>query len=134
MHFSLVDLPQKSVPIRVARWHIFRPKIPIWVNFGGPCNGRCWYILWTFDLFYGYFVYYMDIRSILRLFCIFYVRLVYFVAIRYAFPHFGILNQEKSGNPEYDDYYTCTEHLGVNDGCMNSARGWHFSAGLLQNF
>jgi hypothetical protein len=24
--------------------------------------------------------------------------------------------------------------LGVNDGCMNSARGWHFSAGLLQNF
>jgi hypothetical protein len=23
---------------RVARWH----KIPIWVNFGGPCNGICW--------------------------------------------------------------------------------------------
>jgi hypothetical protein len=21
---------------RVARWFIFKPKIPIWVNFGGP--------------------------------------------------------------------------------------------------
>jgi hypothetical protein len=20
---------------RVARWHFFKPKIPIWVNFGG---------------------------------------------------------------------------------------------------
>jgi hypothetical protein len=25
-----------TIPIRVARWHIFKPKIPIWVNFGGP--------------------------------------------------------------------------------------------------
>jgi hypothetical protein len=24
---------------RVARWFIFKPKIPIWVNFGGPWNG-----------------------------------------------------------------------------------------------
>jgi hypothetical protein len=23
---------------RVARWYIFKPKIPIGVNFGGPCN------------------------------------------------------------------------------------------------
>jgi hypothetical protein len=21
---------------RVARWFLFKPKIPIWVNFGGP--------------------------------------------------------------------------------------------------
>jgi hypothetical protein len=21
---------------RVARWFVFNPKIPIWVNFGGP--------------------------------------------------------------------------------------------------
>jgi hypothetical protein len=27
---------------RVARWHIFKPKILIWVNVGGTCNGRCW--------------------------------------------------------------------------------------------
>jgi hypothetical protein len=26
---------------RVARWHNFKPNIPIWVNFGGSCNGRC---------------------------------------------------------------------------------------------
>jgi hypothetical protein len=53
------------VPIGVARWHIFKPKIPIWVNFGGSCNGRCWYmyfiaiwsILWHFGLFNGHLVY-----------------------------------------------------------------------------
>jgi hypothetical protein len=26
----------------VARWYIFKPKISIWVNFGGPQNGKCW--------------------------------------------------------------------------------------------
>jgi hypothetical protein len=25
---------------RVARWFVFKPKIRIWVNFGGSCNGR----------------------------------------------------------------------------------------------
>jgi hypothetical protein len=38
---------------RVARWFVFKPKIQIWVNFGGSCNGRCWYILWTLGPFYG---------------------------------------------------------------------------------
>jgi hypothetical protein len=28
----------------LCRWHIFKPKIPIWVNFGGPWNGKCCYI------------------------------------------------------------------------------------------
>jgi hypothetical protein len=28
----------------------FKPKIPIWVNIGGSCNGRCWYIIWPFGL------------------------------------------------------------------------------------
>jgi hypothetical protein len=45
--------------LRAARWYIV-PKIPIWVNFGGPCNGRCWYISWPFGLFtaiwYKYFM------------------------------------------------------------------------------
>jgi hypothetical protein len=27
---------------------VFKPKIPIWVNFGGPENEKCWYILWSF--------------------------------------------------------------------------------------
>jgi hypothetical protein len=26
----------QRLTVRVARWFIFRPKIPIWVNFGGP--------------------------------------------------------------------------------------------------
>jgi hypothetical protein len=26
---------------RVAGWYILRPKIAIWVNFGGPFNGKC---------------------------------------------------------------------------------------------
>jgi hypothetical protein len=29
---------------RVARWFIFKPKIPIWANFVGSFNGRCWQI------------------------------------------------------------------------------------------
>jgi hypothetical protein len=37
----------------VARWYIFEPNIPIWVNFLVPCNGRDWYKLLPFDLFYG---------------------------------------------------------------------------------
>jgi hypothetical protein len=38
--------------IGVARWYIFKPKIPIWENFGGSCIRRCWYIFWPFCLFY----------------------------------------------------------------------------------
>jgi hypothetical protein len=30
--------------VRVARWYIMKPKIPLWVNFGGPQIGKCWYI------------------------------------------------------------------------------------------
>jgi hypothetical protein len=26
--------------IRVARWFVFKPKIQIWVNFGGSFKGR----------------------------------------------------------------------------------------------
>jgi hypothetical protein len=25
---------------RVARWYIFKPKIPFWENFGGTWNGK----------------------------------------------------------------------------------------------
>jgi hypothetical protein len=44
-------------------------------------------------------VYFMTIWSILRMLDIFYGHLVYFVVIWYIFPRFGILDQEKSGNP-----------------------------------
>jgi hypothetical protein len=30
------DIALSVVRIRVARWFIFKPKFPIWVNFGGP--------------------------------------------------------------------------------------------------
>jgi hypothetical protein len=71
---------------RVARWYIFKPKIPNWANLEGPCNGRCWYILWPFSLLYGYFVYAVVI-------------MVYFVVIWSIFPRFGMFYREKSGNP-----------------------------------
>jgi hypothetical protein len=73
---------------RVARWFVFKPKIPIWENFGGSSYGKSWH------------VYFMTIWSILHPFEIFYDHLVYFVVICYIFPRFGILDQEKSGNPD----------------------------------
>jgi hypothetical protein len=48
------DLDSKTVTItalvnRVARWYIFKTKILICVNIGGPWNGKDWYIIWTFE-------------------------------------------------------------------------------------
>jgi hypothetical protein len=79
-----------AVPYRVARWYIFKPKIQIWVNFGGSCKGRFWSILWTSGLFYGHLVYVLN------------GHLVNFVSICYIFPRFGMLHLEKSGNPGAD--------------------------------
>jgi hypothetical protein len=45
-------------------------------------------------------VYFITIRSILRPLEIFYAHLVNFGEIWYIFPRFGILDQEKSGNPD----------------------------------
>jgi hypothetical protein len=63
----------------------FLTKIAIWVNFEGFCNGRRWYILWTFDLF----------KAIWYIWWSFGI----FAVIWYTFPRFGILYKEKSGNP-----------------------------------
>jgi hypothetical protein len=46
---------------RVARRFVSNQNLQIRVNIGGYCNGRCWYILWTFGPFYGLLVYFMDI-------------------------------------------------------------------------
>jgi hypothetical protein len=35
----LTNLEQPEA--RVARWFLFKKKIPIWVNFGGPKIGKC---------------------------------------------------------------------------------------------
>jgi hypothetical protein len=34
-----------NIDPRVARWCIFEPKIPSLVNFGGPWNGICFFLL-----------------------------------------------------------------------------------------
>jgi hypothetical protein len=60
-----------------------------------PNLGKFWRVLqWKI------LVYFMTIWSILRPLEIFYGHLVYFVVVWYIFPSFGILYQEKSGNPE----------------------------------
>jgi hypothetical protein len=33
-----------NITTRVAGWFVFKPKIQIWVNFAGSCNGKRWYI------------------------------------------------------------------------------------------
>jgi hypothetical protein len=68
--------------------HIFSDqKSPFWVNFGGPCNGWCWFILGPFSLFNGHLVYFT------------YGNLVYLLVIWYTFPRVGKLWKEESGNP-----------------------------------
>jgi hypothetical protein len=59
------DLSHPTLDTRDARRYIFKPNPPSWVNFAGSCNGICWYILWTFGLFYGHLVYFMVIWYIL---------------------------------------------------------------------
>jgi hypothetical protein len=66
------------VSYKVARWYICIPKIPIQAYFEGPWNGV--------GIFYDHLDYFTAPR-------------VYFVAIWYIFPHFGMLYREKSGNP-----------------------------------
>jgi hypothetical protein len=46
---------------RVARWFVFKPKIPIWEKISGSWIGSCRYILWTFGTFYGHLGYFMTI-------------------------------------------------------------------------
>jgi hypothetical protein len=67
----------------------FQTKNP---NLGKFCGVSLWKIS----------LYFLTIWSILWLLEIFYGHLVYFVVIWYIFPRFGILEQEKSGNPGLD--------------------------------
>jgi hypothetical protein len=83
---------------RVARWFIFKPKIPIWVNFGVPWIGKCWYILWQSVLFYGHLGYSMTIWSILCLFGSFF-RFVYHVPRKIWQPWTGQRTSAFVANP-----------------------------------
>jgi hypothetical protein len=60
-----------------------------------PNLGKFWRVLRSEML-----LYFTAILSILRPFCIFHGPLVYLKVICYLFPRFGMLYQEKSGNPE----------------------------------
>jgi hypothetical protein len=73
------DASQKRSSEQGCQMIYFPTKIPILVKFGGSFNGKCWSILWPFGLFYSH--------------------LVYCMAIWYIFFRFGVLYQEKSGNP-----------------------------------
>jgi hypothetical protein len=66
---------------RVARWHIFKPKILIWRTLPRKM-----------------LVFLIAFWSILQPFGLFCDDLVYFMDIWYQFTRFGILYQEKSGN------------------------------------
>jgi hypothetical protein len=76
----------RNVGSRVARWFIFKPKIPLWVIWRA-FDLKMLYILWPFWIFYRHLVY------------IFYYHFVHFVFILYMFSGFGIMHLEKSGNP-----------------------------------
>jgi hypothetical protein len=66
----------------------FQTKMSIWVNFGGGyLIGNCSYMLWSLGIFYGDLGYFMTIWYIL-----------YSVGM-YNFSCFGIMYQEKYGNP-----------------------------------
>jgi hypothetical protein len=65
------------------------------ICFQIPIFGKFWRILQWKNL-----VYFMTIWFILLLLEIFYGHLVYLVVIWYIFHRFGILYQEKSGNPD----------------------------------
>jgi hypothetical protein len=67
---------------RVARWFIFKPKIPIWVNFG------YFMVIWNgiFILPFGTF-------------CVHLVHFGFICVHLISFSGFGIMYQEKSGNP-----------------------------------
>jgi hypothetical protein len=60
----------------VARF--YKPKIIIWINFRGACNGRCWNILWPFGIFYVHLVYSVASWYMLWLFGVFILVLVCF--------------------------------------------------------
>jgi hypothetical protein len=62
---------------------IVKPKIQIWVNFGGSCNGRCWYISCPFGIFYVRLLYFVAIWYILWPFGIFYGHSVHFLPFWY---------------------------------------------------
>jgi hypothetical protein len=87
---------------RVARWFVIKPKIPIWVNFGLAMKNIVFIVYYIYIYIYIYIfvtIYFETIWSILWPLEIFYAHLEQFGVLWYIYPRFGILCQEKSGNP-----------------------------------
>jgi hypothetical protein len=55
--YCLIGLEKNWITARIARWHIFKPKVPIWENFVGPWEGKWWDILWPIGIYYGHLLY-----------------------------------------------------------------------------
>jgi hypothetical protein len=79
----------------VARWFVCKPKIQIWVNFGGPWNGKCchnlWNTIWPFGTFYEHLGHFMTIWYIL-------------CSFGTLFPVLVSFTKEKSGIPVLDPF------------------------------
>jgi hypothetical protein len=65
-----------------------------------PNLGKFW-----MALYWKMLIYYIAIWNILQEFVIFYDHLVHFVFICYIFSVFGIMYQEKSGNPDASSFF-----------------------------
>jgi hypothetical protein len=86
----------------------FQTKNPTWSKFWKALQWKIlvhftdiWSILRTFGLFYGHLVYFTDIWYILWLLWSFGT---------YIFSRFGMLHQERSGNPDFERSKFC-HHL-----------------------
>jgi hypothetical protein len=53
--------------VRVARWYIFKPKIPLWVNFKGLVKGDVGMFRDHFGALYGQLVYFCHVVYILHI-------------------------------------------------------------------
>jgi hypothetical protein len=71
-----VQISLPHVVRRVAGWFVFKPKIQIWANFGGSCNG----------IFYGHLFHFTVYCYILRTFGTVRYKLVYFFPFWYSVP------------------------------------------------
>jgi hypothetical protein len=96
----------------VARWYIFKSKIQVWVTFGGSCNTRCWYLLWSFGF-------------ICPPFGIFCGHLVY---VWYAFSHFWYVVPRKIWQP-----WTSRERDHFNDN-LESINSFSLKATTLHSY
>jgi hypothetical protein len=75
---------------RVARWFIFKPKIPFWLNFEGLWNIKWWCVLDHLE----------NVMAIWYMYLLYDQLVIKWYVIWYIFPRFGTLCQEKCGNPE----------------------------------